>query len=79
MAFFRDILAGAAWAVPTGFAHGFQTLVDASGALRHQHAVRGGGGAGVRWNDPAFGIAWPHAPGGRTISARDAEYPDVAA
>jgi dTDP-4-dehydrorhamnose 3,5-epimerase len=31
--------------------------------------------AGVRWNDPAFGIAWPQ----RTdvvISERDAAYPD---
>ncbi len=29
---------------------------------------------GVRWNDPAFGIAWPAAPA--VISDRDAAYPD---
>ena len=30
--------------------------------------------AGVRWNDPAFGIHWPDEPG--VIHARDAQYPD---
>jgi len=29
---------------------------------------------GVRWNDPAFSIAWPDAQ--PTINARDASYPD---
>ena len=34
---------------------------------------------GVRWDDPAFGIEWPEPPpGGRTISERDAGYPDFA-
>jgi dTDP-4-dehydrorhamnose 3,5-epimerase len=30
--------------------------------------------AGVRWDDPAFGVAWPAAPA--VISPRDAAYPD---
>nr|MEA2797916.1 dTDP-4-dehydrorhamnose 3,5-epimerase [Phenylobacterium sp.] len=30
--------------------------------------------AGVRWNDPAFAIAWPATP--QVISERDAGYPD---
>jgi len=29
---------------------------------------------GVRWNDPAFSIAWPDPQ--PTINARDASYPD---
>jgi dTDP-4-dehydrorhamnose 3,5-epimerase len=29
---------------------------------------------GVRWNDPAFSIAWPDAH--PTINARDASHPD---
>jgi dTDP-4-dehydrorhamnose 3,5-epimerase len=28
----------------------------------------------VRWNDPAFGIAWPATPA--MIGERDAGYPD---
>jgi dTDP-4-dehydrorhamnose 3,5-epimerase len=31
---------------------------------------------GVRWNDPAFAIAWPLEP--LHISARDAAFPDFA-
>jgi dTDP-4-dehydrorhamnose 3,5-epimerase len=30
----------------------------------------------VRWNDPAFAIAWPDAE--RTMNARDAGYPDFS-
>jgi dTDP-4-dehydrorhamnose 3,5-epimerase len=61
-----------------GFAHGFQTLAD--GAEVHyqmsNHYVPEAA-RGVRWNDPAFGIDWPEPPpGGRTISERDAAYPD---
>jgi dTDP-4-dehydrorhamnose 3,5-epimerase len=31
---------------------------------------------GVRWDDPAFGIAWPDDE--RTISTRDASYADFS-
>ena len=61
--------------VPRGFAHGFQTLEDSTEVFYqmsdfyHPECVRG-----VRWNDPAFGIDWPHCE--RIISARDQQYPD---
>lgn len=63
--------------IPAGFAHGFQTLRDASevayyiSEFHHPDAARG-----VRWDDPAFGIDWP--PAKRIISRRDREYPDFA-
>jgi dTDP-4-dehydrorhamnose 3,5-epimerase len=63
---------------PAGLAHGFQTLEDAS-EVHYQMSypyVRGAA-SGVRWDDPAFAIAWPEPPaGGRTLSERDATYPD---
>lgn len=61
--------------VPEGFAHGFQTLTDNAevyyqiSQFHHPEAARG-----VRWNDPAFGIAWPEDQ--RIISSRDQEYLD---
>ena len=64
--------------VPKGFAHGFLTLVDdcevyyQMSEIYHPEVSRG-----VRWNDPAFGIAWPETP--VVISERDATYPDFAA
>lgn len=61
--------------VPAGCAHGFLTLEDdvevlyQMGEFYHPESARG-----VRWNDPAFGIAWPtNAP---LLSDRDASYPD---
>lgn len=59
--------------VPEGFAHGFQTLVDAAevfyqiSEVYHPEAARG-----VRWDDPAFGIRWPLDV--TVISARDGGY-----
>jgi len=62
--------------IPTGFAHGYQTLSDdaeihyfvsAEYSPAHQR--------GVRWNDPAFGIDWPLGPP-TMIHERDATYPD---
>jgi len=62
--------------LPRGVAHGYQTLADdtvvfylVSTAYSPDHQ------RGVRWNDPAFGIAWPI---GRpaAISERDATFPD---
>lgn len=73
--------AGNALYVPVGMAHGFQTLEHASEVLYlmgHEHVA--GAARGVRWNDPAFGIEWPEPPSGRrTISERDAGYPDYGA
>lgn len=46
--------------VPEGCAHGFLTLADASEVF-YQMSVdyHPDAAAGVRWDDPAFGIAWP--------------------
>ena len=58
-----------------GIAHGFLTLEpDTDVVYQIAPAYRPGHDAGVRWDDPAFGIAWPMAP--VLISARDAGYPD---
>jgi dTDP-4-dehydrorhamnose 3,5-epimerase len=64
--------------VPEGCAHGFQTLEDATEVLYQISSSHVPDAArGVRWDDPAFGIEWPPAPaGGRTMSERDAGYPD---
>lgn len=58
-----------------GVAHGFLTLEPDTDVL-YQIAPKfeAGHEAGVRWNDPAFGIAWPEPPA--LISPRDAAYPD---
>lgn len=60
--------------VPKGIAHGFLTLIEQS-EVSYQISVpyHPGAGAGVRWDDPIFGISWPFAP--RLMAARDATYP----
>lgn len=69
---------GRALYVPVDMAHGFQTLNDGSEVLYmmgHEYVPEAA--AGVRWDDAAFGIEWPEPPAsGRTISERDATYPD---
>ncbi len=61
--------------VPEGFAHGFQTLVDESEAFyQMSRSFVAGAASGVRWDDPAFSIAWPEDK--RTISERDRQWPD---
>ena len=62
--------------VPSGVAHGFQTLSDECEVLYQMtdfHAPPLA--AGVRWDDPAFAIPWP-INAGIVISPRDAHYPD---
>lgn len=62
--------------VPPGVAHGYQTLTDDTLVYYQMseyyvpECQRG-----VRWDDPAFGIAWPEA-GVRILSARDRAFPD---
>lgn len=61
--------------IPPGCAHGFLTLSDESDLLYMMSvAYRPNAESGVRWDDPAFGIAWPEQPA--VISPRDASYPD---
>ena len=61
--------------IPEGIAHGFLTLEDETDVL-YQIAptYSPGHDRGVRWDDPAFGVAWPKTPS--VISDRDARYPD---
>jgi len=67
---------GDALYVPPGFAHGFQTLMDETDVLYLMGAeFEPAAQAGVRWNDPAFGIDWPLPV--TAISPRDAAYPDA--
>jgi dTDP-4-dehydrorhamnose 3,5-epimerase len=63
--------------IAPGLAHGFQTLADDTEVLYAMDApYAGDAAAGVRWDDPAFAIAWPEPPpAGRTISERDASWP----
>lgn len=61
--------------IPEGCAHGFLTLeVDSDIVYLMGAPYVPGSGRGVRWNDPAFGIAWPGAPA--EISERDRDYPN---
>ena len=46
--------------IPAGVAHGFLTLANASDVFYQIDRIyRPGFDAGVRWDDPAFAIAWP--------------------
>jgi dTDP-4-dehydrorhamnose 3,5-epimerase len=61
--------------VPEGFAHGFLTLTDdAEVSYQMSQAYSPAHAAGVRWDDPAFGIQWPGAVA--MIAERDRTYPD---
>jgi dTDP-4-dehydrorhamnose 3,5-epimerase len=61
--------------VPPLVAHGFQTLEDDTEVFYQISEFYSPAHAcGVRWDDPAFGIAWP--PADRIISERDRTYPD---
>jgi dTDP-4-dehydrorhamnose 3,5-epimerase len=61
--------------IPHGVAHGFQTLANQTEVLYQMTDYFAPDlGAGVRWDDPAFGIRWPLRP--TNISERDANYPN---
>jgi dTDP-4-dehydrorhamnose 3,5-epimerase len=72
-----DAADGRALFLPPGVAHGFLSLT--AGAVvsyliegaHHAPAARG-----ARWDDPAFGIAWPAPPA--VISDRDRTWPDLS-
>jgi dTDP-4-dehydrorhamnose 3,5-epimerase len=66
---------GLALYIPEGVAHGYQTLEDGSDVLYHVSEFYDPScDRGVRWNDPSFGIHWPHAE--RILSERDRTCPD---
>jgi len=63
--------------VPVGFAHGFQTLVpDTEVFYQMSAAYVPDAQRGLRWNDPAFGVAWPIDP--PFMSRGDESHPDFA-
>jgi dTDP-4-dehydrorhamnose 3,5-epimerase len=64
--------------IPAGFAHGFQTLEDASEVFYQISAAYVPGAArGVRWDDPALAIEWPLPD--PILSDRDARNPPFPA
>jgi len=75
---FATVLSAENWLmvfVPEGFAHGFQTLEPCTEVLYQMSEFYSPEHSrGVRWDDPAFAIAWPAAD--RTISPRDRSFPD---
>ncbi|WP_198377972.1 dTDP-4-dehydrorhamnose 3,5-epimerase family protein [Neoroseomonas rubea] len=67
--------AGNALFIPPGCAHGFLTLTeDAALDYLIDAPYAPDLARGVRWDDPAFGIAWPAAPA--VMSERDRSWPD---
>jgi dTDP-4-dehydrorhamnose 3,5-epimerase len=67
---------GRALYVPEGFAHGFQTLADATVVqyrISVPHAAHAA--AGIRYDDPLVAIAWPEPV--TAISAKDTSWPDL--
>jgi dTDP-4-dehydrorhamnose 3,5-epimerase len=65
--------------VPEGFAHGYQTLVDATEVWYQMSVPYAPESAdGLRWNDPRLAIQWPAPPpGGRLIAPKDEAWPDL--
>jgi len=64
--------------VPVGFAHGFCVLSEtAEVAYKCTDFYDRSDEVGVRWNDPAVGIAWPIRD--PLLSEKDAELPTLAA
>jgi dTDP-4-dehydrorhamnose 3,5-epimerase len=62
--------------VPEGCAHGFLTLEDESEVFYQMSEFYDAESArGVRWDDPAFQIAWPGKV--EVISERDRTYPNI--
>ncbi len=60
--------------VPEGCAHGYLTLEDASEVTYQvSEFYTPGVEGGLRWNDPALGIAWPGVV--RVVSDKDAGWP----
>lgn len=62
--------------VPAGFAHGFCTLEpDTEVAYKVDRFYAPAYDAGLRWDDPDLGIAWPIGPADVTVSEKDTKLP----
>jgi len=65
--------------VPIGFAHGFLVLSDTAEVIyKASDFYAPPEERGIRWNDPAIGIAWPEPGVPPVINARDAGFPLLA-
>jgi dTDP-4-dehydrorhamnose 3,5-epimerase len=65
--------------VPTGFAHGFLTLEpDTEVEYKVTDFYAPDCDAGLAWNDPALGVAWPLAGATPILSPKDARLPPLA-
>jgi len=66
--------------IPKGFAHGFVTLEpDVEVLYKVSAPYSPSCDRGIRWNDPAIGVAWPIAAGQQPVlSAKDAAAPLLA-
>lgn len=63
--------------IPAGFAHGFITLTDAAEVTYCiDTPFVPSAGRGARYDDPAFGVAWPRAPA--VISDKDLSWAPFA-
>ena len=66
--------------IPVGFAHGFVTLepdCEVTYKVSDYYAPECDGG--IRWDDPAIGIAWPLPPGVEPVlSGKDVKLPPLA-
>lgn len=71
-----DAEAGRGLYVPRGFAHGCLSLSDGvTLSILSDQPYQPEHGAGIRWNDPEIGIAWPSLGEPPRISAEHAGYP----
>jgi dTDP-4-dehydrorhamnose 3,5-epimerase len=63
--------------VPELFAHGYQTLAEAT-EVWYQMSVpyNPDAGRGLRWDDPSLGIDWPSV-NVRVMSERDRSWPEL--
>lgn len=77
------VISAAEWnqvLVPVGFAHGYCTLEpDTIVAYKVTAPYAPGSERGVRWDDPALGIAWPLEPAAAILSGRDRGLPLLSA
>lgn len=62
--------------VPVGFAHGFMTLEpETEVAYKTSNYYARDCDAGLMWNDPEIGIAWPAEAGTPVLSEKDEKQP----
>ncbi len=65
--------------IPVGFAHGFCTLEPETEVLYKTTGYHAPECArGIKWDDPALGIAWPVKPSEAVLSEQDRNYPAFA-